>query len=410
MLQPALRRFPQTLTALSTRRCLATMTAAPYTPRILILGGAYAGLSVAMNLTHLLAGTTPPPSAFPQPPLPAPKHTKPTVTILDERDGCYHTLATPLLHTSPTCGLASAAWRRFADMPGLRAVRGTVQSVDTAAKVVTHSGGSEAYDYLVVATGLHRAYPAIPKALEKTQYLRDTGALTSRLATTAAAAGTVVVVGGGAVGVEFAAEVKHSHPAARVVLVHSRAELLSNEPLPPAFKAKVLDVLTHDVGVETVLGERATEVGADHVVLAGGRRIDGVVLNCVFPPKPRTSFLPAAALDDAGYVAVDRSLSFASQHYAAGDVARTPAHTIKRAGGAMAGGAVVAHNIVKTFLAAEDPDCEEYTQAATVPDVPAMMALAMGDTAVGFHPASGVSAGVEVRKGSFGDDLGLGRK
>lgn len=39
-------------------------------------------------------------------------------------------------------------------------------------------------------------------------------------------------------------------------------------------------------------------------------------------------------------------------------------------------------------------------------DIPPMMGIAIGKTAVGYHPTTGVKHGEEQLKGLFGDDLG----
>lgn len=110
----------------------------------------------------------------------------------------------------------------------------------------------------------------------------------------------------GAVGIELAAEIKTVYPECHVILVHSRSDLLSAEPLPDEFKAKALEV-TREEGVEVILGQRVTEeeaCSAGRIVrLSNGEDIscDKVIYTAV-QQGANTSFMPSDALDDKGCV------------------------------------------------------------------------------------------------------------
>jgi hypothetical protein len=96
----------------------------------------------------------------------------------------------------------------------------------------------------------------------------------------------------------------------------------------------------------------------------------------------------------------------ASSHFCAGDLARWSG--IKRCGGAMHGGHLVARNIHQSVLR---DLCGYEPQFEKLPDpVPPMIGLAVGKNAVGYSPATGVSSGEEVMKMFFGDDLGFTSK
>lgn len=94
---------------------------------------------------------------------------------------------------------------KYKDIPALQAknihvVQGSANSVDCARKVATItdsiSGSTtrEEYDFLVVATGLRRAFPAVPQSLTKKAYLYEAE---NHLEKVKNAAEGVVVVGGG---------------------------------------------------------------------------------------------------------------------------------------------------------------------------------------------------------------------
>jgi len=115
----------------------------------------------------------------------------------------------------------------------------------------------------------------------------------------------------GAVGVEFAAEIKSSSLDTEVFLIHSRTQLLSAEPLPEKLKQRSADLLTNlditvllscrvvasedstDTGFKTTLQlSNGTQIGADKVIYTNS------------PHAACTSFLPEQALNAHGYINV----------------------------------------------------------------------------------------------------------
>ena len=74
--------------------------------------------------------------------------------------------------------------------------------VDTGKKAATISDPlsgkeyDESYDYLVIASGLRRQWPAVPQSLTRKEYLAETG---KHIAEVKAAKEGVVVIGGGIV-------------------------------------------------------------------------------------------------------------------------------------------------------------------------------------------------------------------
>ncbi|EKG13084.1 hypothetical protein MPH_09760 [Macrophomina phaseolina MS6] len=161
------------------------------------------------------------------------------------------------------------------------------------------------YDYLLLATGLRREWPIVPKATSFRNYVIDAQKHIAGIEV--ANSSTVAVIGGGAVGIEFAGEIKSYHPHNRVILIHSRDELLSNEPLPAEFKSQALSGL-EELGVEVVLGQRAdvsAEDGVSKITLTNGRTINaGYVFPAASRFSPNTECLPSNAVDEAGYVKV----------------------------------------------------------------------------------------------------------
>ncbi|KAI3392537.1 hypothetical protein diail_5548 [Diaporthe ilicicola] len=125
--------------------------------KVLILGGCYGGLSAALNLLDLSEGPAERTGSGPDGKIPI------ELTIVDEKDGFYD-------------AYAAKAWVNYEDIPALKTpkltvVQGKVTSVDPSSKramvleAATQSPRELAYDYLVVATGLRRAWPVVPLSL-----------------------------------------------------------------------------------------------------------------------------------------------------------------------------------------------------------------------------------------------------
>lgn len=305
--------------------------------------------------------------------------------------------------------------------PKITMVQGKATKVDmsnkraTVLETSTQAPRDLAYDYLVVATGLRRAWPVVPQSLYRKQYLSEAGA---HITAVSEAPDGVVVVGGGAVGIEMAAELKTVHPEVRVTLVHSRDKLLSSESLPDECKDKALE-LVRDAGVETLLGKRlehTEEVTRDggrkvtQVTFTDGHKLDAsVVIMAVSRPVPSTEFIPKAALEEDGLIMARPEMRFAGDvpnahvHFGVGDAIKWSG--IKRCGAAMHMGYYAAHNIHELILEKLNGTAPKFLELG---EVPPMIGLAVGKKAMSYSPGQGVGAGEEVMRVFFGDDLGFG--
>ncbi|KAE9972935.1 hypothetical protein BLS_003815 [Venturia inaequalis] len=382
--------------------------------RVLVVGGSYAGLAAALNLLDLCSGKaprfTPDIEHFPKP-VPI------KVTIVDERDGFYHLIGSPLALASED--YSPKGWLRFEDLPALRSqpdlkcIQGSVNHIDPEQRIatitdsITEQSHTENYDYLVVASGLRRVWPVVPQSLTKKTYLYETSEHIH----------TVRESAGGAVGIEMATELKTVSPNLDVTLIHSRDRLLSAEPLPEEFKDKTLD-LVRESGVKVILGHRVLETKKFEdrpgpplwkLTLSDGTIMHaGHVISAISRSIPTSSYLPQAAVDSEGQVLVSNTQQFSADiphkecHFAIGDI--VPFSGIKRCGGAMAMGlhaAVNTHQHICSKLYGTTPKYMEW------PEYPPMIALAVGKTSIMYAPASGVKFGEDVMKAAFGDDLGL---
>ena len=315
-------------------------------------------------------------------------------------------------------------WKRFSHLnelrhPNLHFRHGSVKKIDPGSKTaewVDRSGKTQlqSYDYVVIATGLRRHWPAVPKPGSYEEYLRDGHQLIDRITggDPMPKDRKVVIIGAGAVGIEFAGEIKNYYPSIFVTLVHSRSEVLSSEPLPAEVKAQV-NTLLKEEGVNLILENRATikdlPNGKYEVTLANGTVLSAdLVLDATKKGYPTTNSLPPECLNDEREIKVTSHLAFKSDipnaefHFGVGDVIAWSG--IKRAGGAMVMGQVAAQNIYASILNSED--AAHNIQKAELPEWPAVIGIAVGKQCLTYDQKSGMKFGVEVMKGYFQDDLG----
>lgn len=307
--------------------------------RLLIAGGSYAGLSTALNLNDLVEGLSPRMarevyahrSGFVRPNI--------QITIVDERDGFCEYLCHSILSTSDTITdpltvhligsplaladseYAKKAWVRFQDIPALQSpnitiIQGSVSGVDCENKTATIVDGvtketkTQEYDYFVAASGLRRVWPVVPQSLTRKQYLFEAE---SHIDSVSRAEDGVLIVGGGAVGIEMAAELKLVKPHVSVTLAHSRDKLLSSEGLSDECKDVALELLK-ETGVQVLMEHRLAK--ADKIATASGsfryeveftnghKMVANEVIMAISKSIPSTTYLPASALDEEGYVKI----------------------------------------------------------------------------------------------------------
>jgi NADH dehydrogenase FAD-containing subunit len=315
-------------------------------------------------------------------------------------------------------------WKRFSHLkelrhPNLYFKHGSVKKVDPETKTaewVDKSGKMhfQTYDYVIMATGLRRHWPAVPKQGSYEEYLRDGHKLIDRITGghSSPKDRKVVIIGAGAVGIEFAGEIKNYYPSISVTLIHSRSEVLSSEPLPSEVKAQVKALLQEE-GVDLILENRASVAdlpdGRYEVTLANGTMlVADLVLDATKKGYPTTNSLPPQCLDAESEIMVNAQLAFksdipnAESHFGVGDVIAWTG--IKRAGGAMVMGQVAAQNIYASILNSEDAAHD--IKKSELPQWESVIGIAVGKQCLTYDKKSGMKFGVEVMKGYFQDDLG----
>lgn len=110
----------------------------------------------------------------------------------------------------------------------------------------------------------------------------------------------------------MSAELKLCFPHKSIKLIHSHTHVLSGEPLPDKFRDVALRLL-HEQGVETILSERVVSSSPDSttdtgftVHLKSGKTLRaGKVIWAISRPVPTSTYAPASALDNEGFIAVN---------------------------------------------------------------------------------------------------------
>lgn len=284
------------------------------TPRVVIIGAGFGGLSAA----KALAG-----SAF-------------DVTVIDQHN--YH-LFQPLLYQVATAGLspaeiASPIREILSRAQNTRVMLGKVSGVDTASREVIAEGRRVPFDHLVIATGAQHAYfghddwaasaPGL-KTIDDATYIRRRILLAFEKAENEtdpaerARLMNFIIVGGGPTGVEMAGAIAElanralaedfraiDPRSARIILVEAAPRLLT--PFEPSLSEAAKKSLEH-LGVEVRLGTPVTELDAKGVSI-GTERIEAatVIWGAGVMASPAGKWLNAET-DRAGRVKVAPDLS-----------------------------------------------------------------------------------------------------
>ncbi|MBY0261729.1 MAG: NAD(P)/FAD-dependent oxidoreductase, partial [Phycisphaerales bacterium] len=292
----------------------APATTPPPRPRLLILGGGFAGLTLAKSL----------------------RRADIDITLVDRSN--HHTFQ-PLLYQIATASLSPAEIaapirKILSSQANCRVLMGRAERVDLAAKRVALSDGELHYDFLALCCGVSHSYfghaewakdapglKTIDDALEiRRRFLiafeaaereTDPHQRTARL--------TFVIVGGGPTGVELAgamAEIARKAiprdfraidtATARVLLVHAGERLL--EAFPPALSERARRDL-EKLGVEVMLNSRVTHVDDDGVMIGPQRIWAESVLWAAGVEGQAISRTLGVPLDRSGRVPVGPDLS-----------------------------------------------------------------------------------------------------
>jgi NADH dehydrogenase FAD-containing subunit len=302
-------------------------------PRIVIVGAGFGGLTCALALQRAAAA----------------------LTIIDQRN--FH-LFQPLLYQVATAALSPAdigmpIRRILRRQRNARVILGQVEAIDHLAHTIRLSGGEQEflYDYLVVATGARHAYfghddwePFAPglkqiedatairgrvlQAFEKAEAQPDPDERRRLL--------SFIVIGAGPTGVEMAGAIAELAKAelampyrslhgqrARIVLVEAGKQILP--AFPPSLAVKAARSLER-LGVEVHTGAKVESCDAGGIV-AAGRRVEArtLIWAAGVQASAAAQWLGVSA-DYAGRVRVEPDLSLDGDPdvFVIGDTAAVP--------------------------------------------------------------------------------------
>lgn len=222
---------------------------------------------------------------------------------------------------------------RFRRLDAVRFIQGSLTGVELAARTVSGrrvdgTTFTECYDALVISTGVSNGFWRRPTLQSAADIGGDLGAAHDRLA----AARSVIVVGGGASAVSSAVNLATTWPDKRIELYFPGERALAG--YHPRIWTRIRSRLS-DLGVGVHPGHRAAiedgftgdEITSGAVQWATGQPAASAdaVLWALGRVRPNTDWLPAALLDEHGFVRVTPELEVpgAPGVFAAGDVAAT---------------------------------------------------------------------------------------
>ncbi|WP_203434290.1 NAD(P)/FAD-dependent oxidoreductase [Jiangella asiatica] len=271
-------------------------------PSVVVVGGGFAGITVAKALDDLA-----------------------DVTLVDPSDTFLHNLAS-------WRALVDPAWLERIFFPYERLLANGRFLRDHAVAVDGHrvalaSGLELSPDYLILATGSSYPFPAktdeTDAARARKRFLRAHHDLRG--------ARHALVVGAGPAGLELAGEIKTFYPEKQVTLAD-----LSDDILPGPYDQELREELRRQLdklGVELVLGSPlralpdtpAATAGRVAVTTAAGEDIDADIWFRAFGVTPATGYVSgslAAARDEHGYLRVDGQLRVSGHEgvFAIGDI------------------------------------------------------------------------------------------
>lgn len=295
-------------------------------PKILIIGGGFAGLWAALSAQREIEANG--------------LEDKAHVTLIS-RDG-YLTLRPRLYEQNPET--LQTPLRPVLDTAGVTLIEATVTAIDSAKKKVTAklpNGTDKAfsYDRLILAAGSELNALPIP-GLAKHAFSIDTYgdaiAFDHHLQEVledpkVPGHNTFVIVGAGFTGIELVMEMRdriavHSDrntaDRARIVLIERAGVIgpdLGDNPRP------VIEEALHSAGVDVRLGVEIAQVDRDAITLKNGDRLETatVVTTAGLRASPLAALLPVKR-DELGRLLVDEALCVegVSGVYASGDIAQ----------------------------------------------------------------------------------------
>ncbi len=257
-------------------------------------------------------------------------------------------------------------FQRYEKLDGVTTLQGLITSIDPEKSTVTvrlqdDSIQLEHYDALVISSGVTNGF-------WRNNALEDLDSIHQRIDSTSQQllrANSVAIIGGGATGVSVAANLTARHPEKSVHFFFS-------EPQPlPGYHPRVRDSVERhlrQIGVNLHPGYRAIIPAGFHcdrfsfepVAWSGGQDIFNADLTmwAIGNMTPNNDFIPAAMLNDQGFVKADAMLRVEGYDnaFTVGDIAASDPH---RSSARNWGYRLLGHNI-RAYLEGREADMKRY--------------------------------------------------
>jgi NADH dehydrogenase FAD-containing subunit len=350
---------------------------------VLIIGGSYAGIQVANGILKAV------PSG------------KVKIVMINPSDKWYFNIAGPRIFAKPRAfkpdqyllsipkGLSKHSKSSF------EFVQGTVTSIDEAShtvSVISTVGGSPTtlpYDHLVIASGSSTS-SATQGAFVP---FKPTGSADLEAAIrggqqTISEAKSIIIGGAGPIGVELAGELaedRAGRTGTSITLVSATPRVL---PMLKKSTSHTAEKLLAKKGVKVIKGHMVTTAQkASHnnqwtVTLADGQNLTADAYISSTGVVPNNGFIPAAFLDDDGWVIVDEELRVKNAQqkniYALGDITALPTRTAIKVGERLP---VLLANLKADVLADKSSKRSTYSTDAEKEKKKIMMLVPVGATA-----------------------------
>ncbi|KAH7007808.1 AMID-like mitochondrial oxidoreductase [Macrophomina phaseolina] len=295
------------------------------THNIVVLGGSFAGLSVAHNLLR---------NVIPQ--LPDSSNYK--LILVNPSDHFYFKLAAPRMVPREDLIHFDQIMKPFKDelskYPQFEFIQAYARNLDPATRQVVIErvyGKKDSsclyYDTLIIATGASSKSPLWSPAAPKEETEAALGEFREKLKS----AQRVIVAGGGAVGVETTGELGFDHGKKKDILIYSGTNSLLGRVRPDV--GKRAEKYLQQMGVTVIHNIKIISSGSDKdgkevLYLSDGSQTTADLFIDARGSKLNNDYLPSSWLNERGAVVVDehqrvKAAGFGSRIYAVGDIAST---------------------------------------------------------------------------------------
>ena len=307
-------------------------------PRIVILGGGYAGLAVAKRLARY--------------------RKQASITLIDAQASFHERIR--LHQAAAGQPLQAFAYADFLAPLGIEFISATATALNADAAQLSirrpdGSTGTFDYDYLVYALGSHSAGPGISGAAHAHTLNSPESARAIHASLAGQRNARVLVVGAGLTGIETATELAESRPDLRITL--ASAQPLRPEAVPGGFSRSAVEYLQRSferLQIDLHEASRITQLRAGAATLDNGGELgfDSCIWTSGFAPPP----LAAAAgiqVNPSGQIVTDAFLRSRSHPniIAVGDAASAATHDAGTCRMGCATGLAMAASGARTLIA-----------------------------------------------------------